>query len=126
MSTVPEVYVVQAGGILNAFATKLLSRRFVAIYSDLLDACDVGGPGEATELDFVIGHEIGHLARRAISPGSGFPPRASFPLLGPAYSRAREYTCRSTCGHAVVDNVEVSSRALRHPLAAGGHAPIGR
>ncbi len=40
----PEVYVVQAGGLLNAFATKLLSRRFVILYSDLLDVCDVGAP----------------------------------------------------------------------------------
>ena len=62
LASAPEVYIVQAGGILNAFATKLLSRRFVIIYSDLLDSCDVGEPGKATELDFIIGHEIGHLA----------------------------------------------------------------
>src|SRR5688572_3301060 len=34
----PDVYILQAGGLLNAFATKLLSRNFVVIYSDLLDA----------------------------------------------------------------------------------------
>ena len=40
LAQVPEVYVVQAGGVLNAFATKFLSRRFVILYSELLDACD--------------------------------------------------------------------------------------
>src|SRR5215813_10847944 len=35
LSQVPDVYVLQSGGILNAFATKLLSRRFVIIYSEL-------------------------------------------------------------------------------------------
>ena len=116
----PEVYVVQAGGILNAFATKLLSRRFVIIYSDLLDACDVGEPGRASELDFIIGHEIGHLAAGHLAWQWFLLPSRIVPLLGPAYSRAREYTC-DLCGHAVVGDVSVSSRALTI-LAAGGRA----
>ena len=120
LSAVPEVYIVQAGGILNAFATKLLSRRFIIIYSDLLDACDVGEPGRATELDFIIGHELGHLAAGHLAWQWFLLPARIVPLLGPAYSRAREYTC-DLCGHAVVDNLEVSSRALTI-LAAGGRA----
>lgn len=36
----PEAYVVQSGGILNAFATKILSRRFIILYSDLVEACE--------------------------------------------------------------------------------------
>jgi len=120
LTKVPEVYIVQAGGILNAFATKLLSRRFVIIYSDLLDACDVGPPGSVTELDFIIGHEIGHLAAGHLAWQWFLLPARIIPLLGPAYSRAREYTC-DLCGHAVVDNLEVSSRALTI-LAAGGRA----
>jgi Zn-dependent protease with chaperone function len=116
----PEVYVVQAGGLLNAFATKLLSRRFVIIYSDLIDACEIGAPGQVTELDFVIGHEIGHLAAGHLAWQWFLLPARIVPLLGPAYSRAREYTC-DVCGHAVTDNLEVSSRALA-VLAAGGRA----
>jgi Zn-dependent protease with chaperone function len=116
----PEVYVVQAGGLLNAFATKLLSRRFVIIYSDLIDACEIGAAGQVTELDFVIGHEIGHLAAGHLAWQWFLLPSRLVPLLGPAYSRAREYTC-DVCGHAVTDNLEVSSRALA-VLAAGGRA----
>ncbi|HLK94045.1 MAG TPA: M48 family metallopeptidase [Polyangia bacterium] len=120
LSSTPEVYIVQAGGILNAFATKLLSRRFVILYSDLVEACDIGGAGQVTELDFVIGHEIGHLAAGHLAWQWYLLPAFIVPLLGPAYSRAREYTC-DLCGQAVVDNVEVASRAIAI-LAAGGRA----
>jgi Zn-dependent protease with chaperone function len=120
LATAPEVYIVQAGGILNAFATKLLSRRFVILYSDLVEACDIGAPGQVTELDFVIGHEIGHLAAGHLAWQWFLLPARIIPLLGPAYSRAREYTC-DLCGQAVVDNMEVASRALAI-LAAGGRA----
>ncbi|HVY38295.1 MAG TPA: M48 family metallopeptidase [Polyangia bacterium] len=116
----PEVYVVQAGGLLNAFATKLLSRRFVILYSDLLDACDLTASGEPNELDFVIGHEIGHLAAGHLAWQWFLLPSRIIPLLGPAYSRAREYTC-DLCGHAATDSLEASSRALAI-LAAGGRA----
>ena len=123
MPRAPEVYIIQHGGVLNAFATKLLSRRFVVIYSDLLDACDAAGPREAgkpSELDFIIGHELGHLAAGHLAWQWFLLPARIFPLLGPAYSRAREYTC-DLCGHATVEDLEVSSRALTI-LAAGGHA----
>jgi len=122
LSGPPEVYVVQHGGVLNAFATKLLSRRFVIIYSELLDACEAAGPrepGRPSELDFVIGHEIGHLAAGHLAWQWFLLPSRIFPLLGPAYSRAREYTC-DLCGLAAVDDLEISSRALAI-LAAGGH-----
>jgi Zn-dependent protease with chaperone function len=40
LKQVPETYVLQSNGILNAFATKLLSRRFVIVNASLLDACE--------------------------------------------------------------------------------------
>ena len=116
----PEVIVMQSGGVLNAFATKLLGRRFVILHSELVDACQLAsGPsidGQPDELDFVIGHEIGHLAAGHLS--WILLPARLVPLLGPAYSRACEYTC-DRCGHAVVGDLARSSRALA-VLAAGG------
>jgi Zn-dependent protease with chaperone function len=121
MDRIPEAYVLQAGGLLNAFATKLLSRRFIIIFSDLLEASDADdGSGRANELDFVIGHELGHLAAGHLSSRLFLLPARILPWLGPAYSRACEYTC-DRCGHAVTGDLEVSSRALAI-LAAGPRA----
>lgn len=122
MKTIPEVYVVQAGGILNAWATKLLSRQFVILNSEIIDACMAADasddPSQKTALDFVIAHELGHLALGHLAWNMFLLPAQIVPLLGPAYSRAREYSC-DACGAAVVDNLETSSRALA-VLAAGG------
>src|SRR3954467_8398758 len=121
MDRIPEAYVLQAGGLLNAFATKLLSRRFIIIFSDLLEACDSDEPaGGPNELDFVIGHELGHLAAGHLAMRLFLLPARLFPLLGAAYSRACEYTC-DRCGTAGVGDVTVASRALAI-LAAGPRA----
>jgi Zn-dependent protease with chaperone function len=123
LDRVPEAYLLQAGGLLNAFATKILSRRFIIIYSDLLEAsdgqpCDGGAATEhANELDFVIGHELGHLAAGHLTTRLFLLPARLLPLLGPAYARACEYTC-DRCGQAVTGDLAVSSRALAI-LAAG-------
>ncbi len=110
---VPEVYVSQAGGVLNAFATKFLTRKFVIIYSDLVEACH-----DPRQLEFVIGHEVGHLAAGHLKWNAVLWPFMLVPLLGMAYSRAREYTC-DRCGLAVVNDPEASMRGLI-VLAAGG------
>ena len=117
----PETYVIQSGGVLNAFATRLASRRFVVICSDLLDACELRNPSldlaepPPTELDFILAHEIGHIACNHLT--WLLLPARLVPLLGAAYSRACEYTC-DACGHAVAGNLEVSARALA--ILAGG------
>jgi Zn-dependent protease with chaperone function len=120
LDRVPEAYVLQSGGLINAFATKLLSRRFIIIYSDLLEACDdqrAEGSGRPNELDFVIAHELGHVAAGHLATRLFLLPARLVPLLGAAYARACEYTC-DRCGHAVVEDLAVSSRALAI-LAAG-------
>ena len=113
LEEVPEVYVLQSGGVLNAFATKLLSRRFVVIYSELVNQCH-----DPRQLDFVLGHEIGHLAAGHLAWNAFLAPSQLVPWLGPAYSRAREYTS-DRCGHAFVGELEPSLRGLV-VLAAGG------
>lgn len=114
LETVPEVYVVQAGGMLNAFATKFFSRNFIVIYSDLLEACDENGK----EMDMVIGHEIGHLALGHLKRIWLLAPGFIIPWLGPAYSRAREYSC-DLCGYEVVGDLDSAAKGLAI-LAAGG------
>lgn len=114
METVPEVYVVQAGGMLNAFATKLLGRNFVIVFSDLLDACDPNG----REMDMIIGHELGHMALGHLKWLMFLAPARVLPWLGSAYSRACEYSC-DRCGAEVAGDLTAASRGLAI-LAAGG------
>jgi Zn-dependent protease with chaperone function len=116
MPYVPEVYLLQSNGMLNAFATKLLSRRFVIIYSSLADGCQ-----DPRQLDFVIGHELGHLAAGHLQWNAFLAPYRLVPWLGAAYSRAREYTC-DRCGMLAAGDIEQATRGLVVLAAGGRHA----
>jgi Zn-dependent protease with chaperone function/type II secretory pathway pseudopilin PulG len=116
LTDAPDVYLMQAGGALNAFATKLLSRKFMIIYSDLADECE-----DPRQLDFVIGHEMGHLAAGHLKWNAFLWPFMLMPWLGAAYMRAREYTS-DRCGQAFVGDVEASMRGLVVLAAGGKHA----
>jgi Zn-dependent protease with chaperone function len=89
MKQVPDVYLQQSGGILNAFATRFGRRRFVVLFSDLVRAC--GNNPDA--LDFIIAHELGHIHRGHLNWRWLLAPALFVPFLGTAYSRACEYTC---------------------------------
>jgi Zn-dependent protease with chaperone function len=90
LSKVPAIYVLQSGGLLNAFATRFLGRDFVIIYSDILEMALARG--EAA-VGFVVAHELGHIWRGHLKHRWLTVPGRLLPYLGPAYSRACEYTC---------------------------------
>ncbi|MGE0641668.1 MAG: M48 family metalloprotease [Thermoanaerobaculia bacterium] len=110
----PDSYVLQAGGSLNAFATKLFRSRMIVLYSDLLDACE----GDDAARDMIIGHEIGHLKSRHLDFHWLLVPGYLVPFLGAAYSRACELTC-DRWGRALCGDDAGASRGLV-VLAAGG------
>lgn len=113
---VPEAYLMQYGGELNALATRFLRSRMIILFSDLIDAC-----GEDTDArDMVIGHELGHIKAGHLNWAWFLAPGFFFPFLGSAYSRAREYTC-DRYGAAVCGRREGALRGLAI-LAAGGKA----
>lgn len=85
----PDAYIMQAGGTLNALATKLFSSKFIILYSDLLEACS----DNETARDMIIGHELGHIRAGHLTMAWFLLPGLIFPFIGTAYSRAREYTC---------------------------------
>lgn len=113
IEALPAIYVIHGGGLLNAFATKLLSRRYVILLSDLVDGCE-----DPRQLDFVIGHELGHLAAGHLKWNLFLLPYRLVPWLGAAHSRACEYTC-DRCGLAAAGDLEQAQRGLV-VLAAGG------
>jgi Zn-dependent protease with chaperone function len=90
MEKVPAIYLMQSGGLLNAFATRFLGRDFVIIYSDVLELALA--QGEAA-VGFIVGHELGHIWRGHLKYRWLTAPGRIFPYLGLAYSRACEYTC---------------------------------
>jgi Zn-dependent protease with chaperone function len=86
----PAIFVLQSGGVLNAFATRFLGRNFVIIYSDVLALATQKGE---KAVSFIVGHELGHVKRKHMTRRALLYPAMIFPFLGSAYSRACEYTC---------------------------------
>jgi Zn-dependent protease with chaperone function/type II secretory pathway pseudopilin PulG len=114
VSEEPQAYLLQMGGMLNAFATRFLGRDFLVLYSEVVD----GLADNPDALNFYIGHELGHLKRKHLSWATVLMPAAVLPLVGAAYSRAREYTC-DRHGLAACDNPVNAEHGLA-VLAAGG------
>jgi len=115
---IPALYVLQSGGMLNAFATKHAGRDFVVVYSDFLDAL---GP-ESVEMKFILGHELGHIQSRHILKQILLAPGLFFPLIGPAYRRSWESSC-DRYGAYAADDTEGSLRAM---LMLSGGREYGR
>ncbi len=90
IDNVPSAYILQSGGVLNAFATKFIGRNYVVIYSEIFELAYEQGQDA---LEFVIGHELGHIKRNHITKSLYLLPSAIIPFLASAYSRACEYTC---------------------------------
>lgn len=89
LKKVPEIYIVQSGGVLNAMATKFARSRMVVLYSSLLEACE---NNEAAR-NMIIGHELAHIRLGHLNWHIFILPGRLIPFLGKAYSRACEYTC---------------------------------
>jgi Zn-dependent protease with chaperone function len=109
----PEAYVLAGNGVLNAFATRFLGRHFVVLLSDTVDAMEPEPDG----VNFYIGHELGHVRMKHLSGRFWRMPVLWLPLLGAAYSRAKESTC-DRHGLACCASPESAARALV-VLAAG-------
>ncbi len=85
----PEIYILNGNGGINAFATKFLGSHFVILLSDVVDAMEDHEDG----VKFYIGHELGHIKLNHISGTLLRWPILWIPLLGAAYSRAKERSC---------------------------------
>jgi len=115
IATPPEAYILNGNGVLNAFATKFLRDRYVVLTSDIADAMQ----GNAEGLRFYIGHELGHLRMKHISKALVRWPVLWLPLVGAAYSRARESTCDR---HGLACSGSGNSAVLALSVLAAGRA----
>lgn len=109
----PQAYILNGNGGLNAFATKFLGAQYVVLMTDIVDAMEKHEDG----VSFYIGHELGHLRMKHLTGQLLRWPVLWLPLLGAAYSRARESTC-DRHGLACSSSPEGAARALA-ALSAG-------
>lgn len=105
LKRIPDAYVVQEGGTLNAFASKHNTKDFIRINSDIFEVGTFGlgpRPKDEAALDFIIAHEVGHVAARHTTYWYTFISSFIFyiPFIGMALSRAKEYTADNH-GYAV-------------------------
>src|SRR5258705_8404543 len=118
-SPVPETYLMQAGGSLNAFATRFLRSHMVVLFSDLLEAC---GDNTAAR-DMIIAHELGHIKSGHLRWRWFLLPAGVIPFLTSALSRAREYTC-DRYGLAGAGNADGAGLGLAILAAGASHGPL--
>lgn len=97
IKSVPTVYIMQSGGVLNAFAARFLGRNYIILYSEIVESAYEQDKGI---LEFIIAHELGHIKRNHMIKNLLLMPSYIVPFLGAAYSRACEYTC-DNIGHAL-------------------------
>lgn len=90
LKKIPDVYLMQSGGLLNAFATRFLFKDIVVIYSDVLELAYEQGENA---VNFIIAHELAHIKRKHMSKKKYIICAELIPFLGLAYSRACETTC---------------------------------
>lgn len=114
LDKVPSAYLLHMGGAFNALATRFLGKNFVVLFSDIVDALDE----QPDALNFYIGHELGHIKRKHLVWGPVLAPASFLPIIGAAYSRAKEYTC-DRHGQAVCASPDSAPLGLA-ALAAGG------
>jgi Zn-dependent protease with chaperone function/type II secretory pathway pseudopilin PulG len=114
VAKLPTMFVQNGNGVMNAFATWFLGRRYVILLSNIVDAMETNTNG----VRFYIGHELGHVLRHD-NWLLGFLrwPALRMPLLGAAFSRARESTC-DLHGLACSESPEAATRSLA-ALSAG-------
>lgn len=103
----PDAYLINGSGFLNAFATRFLGRNFIVLNSNVIQAMT----DRPEAINFYIGHELGHIKQKHLQWGPFLWPASLLPLIGAAYSRAREYTC-DQFGRACCDTAESALKGL--------------
>ncbi|HSP22091.1 MAG TPA: M48 family metallopeptidase [Planococcus sp. (in: firmicutes)] len=108
LKKVPDVFVIQSEGALNAFATRFWGRDMVVLYSEVFELAREQGQAE---LDFIIAHELAHIKRRHVWKNLFILPAGFIPFLAQAYSRSCEYTCDRHAAY-VIQNADAAKHAL--------------
>jgi Zn-dependent protease with chaperone function len=108
ISKVPDIYVMQSGGMLNAFATRFFGRNMVVVYAEIFDLMNTDADDE---LNFILAHELAHIKRNHVSKMMFILPAMWIPGIAELYLRACEYTCDRFAAY-YTGNSEASKNSL--------------
>jgi Zn-dependent protease with chaperone function len=88
----PQIYLANGNGALNAFAAQATGHDYVVLSNELFTNLY---HNNREGLQFILGHELGHIRLHHVSLWYQIAVAYSqpIPLLGPALSRLREYSC---------------------------------
>ncbi|MEV6596265.1 M48 family metallopeptidase [Actinoplanes sp. NPDC051346] len=88
----PQIYLGNGNGALNAFAAQATGHDYVVLSNELFVNLQ---HHNRDGLRFILGHELGHIRLHHVSLWYQLAVAYSerIPLLGPALSRLREYSC---------------------------------
>ena len=111
----PDIFIMNGNGVLNAFATRLVFRRIIVLYSDLVEA--LMEDQDQSQIEAVLSHELGHHILGHTRLREWLLTANWIPFLGLPLSRAREYSADRVM-KALINNQETCERALTK-LAAG-------
>lgn len=94
MKKVPEVYIIQQNGILNAFSSFIVRKQYIEIFADIFEVAY----REHEDLDaisFILAHEMAHIKYKHATFGYQMKVlyAGRIPIIGSTASRAREYSC---------------------------------
>ncbi|WHY00210.1 M48 family metallopeptidase [Neobacillus sp. DY30] len=105
---VPDIYVMQSDGMLNAFATRFFRRNMVVVYAEFFELIKTNVDDE---LYFVLAHELAHIKRNHPTKLSLILPAMWIPGVAELYLRACEYTCDRYAAY-YTGNSEASKNCL--------------
>jgi Zn-dependent protease with chaperone function len=88
----PDIFLTNGNGSLNAFAAQATGHDYVVLSNELFGSLY---NNNREGLRFILGHEMGHVRLHHVSLWYQIAVAYSerIPLLGPALSRLREYSC---------------------------------
>jgi Zn-dependent protease with chaperone function len=88
----PQIFLANGNGTLNAFAAQATGHDYVVLANELFTNLY---ENNRDGLRFILGHELGHIRLHHVSLWYQIAVAYSqrIPLLGPALSRLREYSC---------------------------------
>jgi len=94
----PQIFLSNGNGALNAFAAQATGHDYVVLSNELFTNLY---HGNRDGLRFILGHELGHIRLHHVSLWYQIAVAYSerIPLLGPALSRLREYSCDRQGAH---------------------------